>query len=158
VDHLEEDLLTIVQMIWATLLDLEIYPTQIQPPKAGDECTLAGCVQITGGWEGAIVLHCSEDFAGWVASIMYEMAEETVTSEQIQDTLGELANMIAGNIKPLLGEACYLSLPTVVEGSDYTLRIPKSRVVHELTFACQEHCIVLSVLQGEPIPPTSVCS
>jgi len=45
-----------------------------------------------------------------------------MTDEDVRDALGELANMLAGNLKSVLPSGVVLSMPSVIEGSDYSLR------------------------------------
>ena len=47
--------------------------------------------------------------------------EGDLTDADLRDALGELTNMAAGNLKTLLPGSDDISLPTVVEGSDYGL-------------------------------------
>jgi chemotaxis protein CheX len=46
-------------------------------------------------------------------------------SPEVQDAFGEVGNMVAGNFKNKisgLGDACMLSVPTVITGTDYSVR------------------------------------
>ena len=45
---------------------------------------------------------------------MFAADEDSLGLEEVQDALGEISNMIAGNIKPLLPGASRISLPSVV--------------------------------------------
>lgn len=53
--------------------------------------------------------------------------------DDVRDSLGEIVNMIAGNFKALLPDGAAISMPSVVEGSDYTLRVRGGRIVTNLT-------------------------
>jgi chemotaxis protein CheX len=43
--------------------------------------------------------------------------------DDVCDALGELANMIGGNLKSVLPRGVSLSLPSVVQGNSYSLRV-----------------------------------
>ncbi len=43
--------------------------------------------------------------------------------EDVRDAPGEMANVIAGNLKPLLPPGVGLSMPSVVQGDDYRLGV-----------------------------------
>lgn len=73
-------------------------------------------VFISGGWEGAVALGCSEALARKVASVMFAKTPQDMTVEEIEDAVGELANIIGGNIKALLPGPSELSLP--IQGTD----------------------------------------
>ena len=50
------------------------------------------------------------------------------------DALGELANMIGGNLKALLPSNVGLSLPSIVRGNDYVVRLRGGVVVNRQMF------------------------
>ena len=50
-----EDILTIAQNILSTMLELEAIPCELSPSeKRSDRIT--GCIQISGEWQGAVVI------------------------------------------------------------------------------------------------------
>lgn len=62
-------------------------------------------------------------------------AESEDIDETVQDGIGELCNMLAGSWKgrvPELAANCALSVPAVITGRDYTLRVqaPKFKLTH----------------------------
>ncbi len=61
---------------------------------------MTGCIQISGAWQGAVILQCSEGFARNAASRMLCLEDEDITSADIQDSFAELTNMIGGNKEP----------------------------------------------------------
>jgi chemotaxis protein CheX len=131
----EEEIQQLASTIWDSILHLPIEPGD--PAAAVDEPQMmAACVQITGAWQGAVSLACGEAFATSAASIMFELDEAAVGVADRQDALGELANMIGGNMKALLPEPCALSLPSVVAGTEYSVRIPHSKVITRVPLNC----------------------
>lgn len=134
-------------MIWNSILQLPVEPVDPDAPAFEDPRMMAACVQITGAWEGAVSLAAGESFATHAASIMFGLAEADVKMAERQDALGELANMIGGNVKALLPEPCALSLPSVVEGSEYSLRIPRSKLVTSVALSCEGRDIRVALFQ-----------
>jgi CheY-specific phosphatase CheX len=63
----------------------------------------------------------------------------------VRDVLGELANMIGGNLKCILNHGTRLSMPSVVDG-DYTLRVCGAASQERLAFSCDEGVFRVSVL------------
>ena len=61
-----------------------------------------------------------------------------------QDAIGELTNMLGGNVKGLVAEPSRLSLPTVVEGDRFSVRVPqRTQPRTALAFECAgEPCVV----------------
>lgn len=150
----ENDIRQLTEHIWMTSLGLAIHPSAKKEwvPNGGERI-LASCIQITGFWEGALALLCPEGLARRVAAIMFSLEPEAVTMEQVQDALGELANIIGGNIKAMLPNLCHLSLPVVAEETDYKVRVPGSRLLKQFAFECQGQPLLLSLLERDPEQP-----
>ena len=55
--------------------------------------------------------------------------------EDVRDSLGELANMVGGNLKSVLPPGVALSMPSVVDGSDYALRICGGNATNTVAFS-----------------------
>jgi chemotaxis protein CheX len=144
---IEEEIRRLTPTIWDTILHL---PLEVAGESAlpGNRM-LSACVHITGAWNGAVSLSCEVDFASEAAAIMFGLVGSDPTTADMQDALGELTNMVGGNIKALLPEPCHLSLPAVVEGADYSMRIPRSRLVTRIPFRSGEHALHISLLQRE---------
>lgn len=82
---------------------------------AGVGTGLAGTIAIEGSWTGSVSMGCSQAFARRLAATMFEMPEEELDTELVNDAFGELVNVTAGNIKALLPSGCRMSTPSVVE-------------------------------------------
>jgi CheY-specific phosphatase CheX len=93
---------------------------------------LTGCVQLTGAWEGAAVVRCSYTLASQLASTMFGIEE--LALEEVSDTVGELANLTAGAVQALMPSPSELSPPSVVEGKDYKLILPRCSVMNQAHF------------------------
>jgi chemotaxis protein CheX len=89
-----------------------------------DEERLTGCVHITGEWRGAVLVEASDELSREAASAMFATPVADLSADEIADSLGELANMIGGNVKSLLPGPSTLSTPTVAQGPAYMLRMP----------------------------------
>ena len=81
-----------------------------------------------------------------------------MSDEELLDALGELVNIIGGNLKAYLPQPCHLSLPAAVGGWDYMLRFPGSHEVSQVVFECGfAQFLGITVLkQGESQPFTKV--
>ncbi|MDX2018928.1 MAG: chemotaxis protein CheX [Deltaproteobacteria bacterium] len=71
-------------------------------------------VALKGGFEGMIAVKCSTGLALELARRMYMSGDQAPSLDEAQDAVHEFANMIAGNIKGILGQA-QMSLPSVPE-------------------------------------------
>ncbi len=119
--------------IWSTFLNLPVSSTDKPFEPEGKNNTLAGCVQITGEWEGTVTLYAPKALGKKIAASRYALDESEIDDNQIQDVLGEITNMITGNIKSLLPTPCSISLPSVAV-TDYDLHHPKSETLTAVNF------------------------
>lgn len=142
---LEEEISQITGTVWESVLGIRLVRRSDVPAAPGR--LVSGCVQFTGGWEGACMIECSADFARRAAGTMFGIEPSAASVADTQDAIGELANMTGGNVKALLPEPCRLSLPTVVEGADYTTRCPGGELVTTVVFDCDGGALVVRLLR-----------
>ena len=147
---MENEIVEITQNIWTNVLGLQVAPSAARAAETMAFQNMAGCVQIAGAWQGTIVLSCTAVLARIVAGKMFEVPPEDASKDQTQDALGELANITGGNLKALLPGPSHLSLPTVVEGFDYRLRIPGSRILSQVCFELQDQSFVVALFERDP--------
>src|SRR5512140_3147139 len=122
----QSDVCQMTNEIWTGMLQIDLQPASGEKVKGSR--AIGACVQITGAWEGAVRVDCSLDLARLATSRFLAVDPSEVAIEQIRDAMGELANMSAGSVKPLLPRPCQLSLPSVADGTDYTLSVPQGEV------------------------------
>lgn len=76
---------------------------------------LAASVEITGGWSGRVSLDLTATSAEAAAQLM--MGRPVVSATDVVDAVGELVNMIGGNLKGLVPAPSALGLPHVSKGT-----------------------------------------
>jgi chemotaxis protein CheX len=113
----ESDLLTIADQVWTSYLDLDGASPLLAFPADTPANEVSASVSVTGAWQGHVVLTCSDLAARHIGAALLSIELGEVTDADIADALGELANIIGGNVKSLLPEPCALSLPHVVTGA-----------------------------------------
>ncbi len=122
------DIVEITQEVWSSFLSLELVPVDADSaPLHGPRLT--GVVSISGGWQGTVVLECALAHAVAAAEAMFSSEPGTLSGEEVSDALGELTNMVGGNVKSLLPAPSALSIPSVAEGESYTVRVPGAVLV-----------------------------
>jgi chemotaxis protein CheX len=108
-----DDLQQIAEQVWASYLDTDgekpLVP--VAPGKLSKEI-VAG-VAVSGAWHGLVLVACSSVASREAAAALLGMDAAEVTDGDVDDALGELANVIGGNVKSLLPEPCVLGLPEV---------------------------------------------
>jgi chemotaxis protein CheX len=110
----DEDLLSITEQVWASYLDPEGVSPLIPLPPGDLPRDISASVSVTGAWKGHIVVACSTPGAKNAAGALLGIDLADVTPEDITDAVGELVNIIGGNVKGLMPEPSALSLPVVV--------------------------------------------
>ncbi|MEI8255085.1 MAG: chemotaxis protein CheX [Deltaproteobacteria bacterium] len=138
----------IVESIWSSVLGMQVERSSPSEAVAGEGIGTA-CVHITGPWSGAVTIACPAPLGRRIAAVTFGMEEADVGEAEVTDALGELANIAGGNIKALLPPGCQISLPTVVDGTTYTLTIANSRVVAVLHVRTEDHPLVLRVMERD---------
>lgn len=134
----------IVKTIWSTLVDIPVDAGG--GPLPTDESTVTSIVHIDGAWHGAVLLQCPIGLAALMTIAMLQGDGEP-SIDEIGDALGELTNMIAGNIKALLPESCAISLPTVALGTNYEISVVGTEAVATVPFTCNDHPLVVTLVQ-----------
>ena len=81
--------------------------------EAADESALGARIAITGEARALMTLVCEETFARYLACTMFMVADEELGADEVNDAIGELVNIIAGNVKGVLPPGTNLSLPCV---------------------------------------------
>lgn len=87
---------------------------------------LTAMVGFAGSYVGLAAIHCTDKFARLVGGAMLSMDPGGLSTEDVRDALGEVANMIAGDFKAQLaktfqsdGEVFEQTVPSVISGEDY---------------------------------------
>jgi len=98
---------------------------------------------------GAVYLHLSETFAKKVAGAMLGLSPEEITGEsEVNDVVGEAANMLTGGLKSWLcdaGSECAVSTPAIIRGTSFAIE-PMPHVQREwLVFECGQDRFVVEV-------------
>jgi CheY-specific phosphatase CheX len=127
-----ENVVQVVDTVFRTMLGISAEPSPIPWICRQDMVTAA--VYFAGTWRGAVLLECTRAQASTFAQLFLSIAPPARLDEDVRDALGELANMLAGNLKSVLTKGVMLSMPSVIEGSDYALKICGNRWVERVPF------------------------
>jgi chemotaxis protein CheX len=137
----ENDLAEMVEQVWVSYLD----PEGVSPlTPTGDEkqpSEVHSSVSISGSWTGHVVYASSTVAARKAAAAFLAMEADEVSPEDVSDVLGELANIVGGNVKAMLPTGCFLSLPQVVLAPESATKYPNAERISGL----------YGVWEGEPV-------
>src|ERR1700722_3579948 len=109
------ELAQIVASVFTTMTNLEV--SRCEAPWFQSEDRLTAAVHLSGGWSGAALFECNRHQACQLASRFLSIDPPDALDDVVRDALGELANMIGGNMKCVIPlGAISLSMPSVVDG------------------------------------------
>ncbi|MBW3085443.1 hypothetical protein KEM60_01643 [Austwickia sp. TVS 96-490-7B] len=124
-----DDVAQIIHEVWSSMLGLPAEPFDMERPD--NENATAGSVGVTGATECLISMEMGNEAARRFAATMFGLDETACSDDDVADAIGELTNMVGGNIKSLLPEPSTLSLPVVASGKSPTLRVPGGKPLLE---------------------------
>lgn len=127
------DVAQIVENVFRTMLNLEVYRSDITSGAALN--SLTATVHFAGEWKGAVLLQCGLPEALAFTDCLMMGQEHPRADEDVRDALGELANMVGGNLKSVLPPGVALSIPSVVAGTDYALHICGGNAFKTVSFS-----------------------
>lgn len=127
------------------------------PDVTAGPLPVGACVGVTGAWQGQIDVACSAELAHLAAAELFDVAVDAVSDADVRDVVGELANVVGGNVKSALPGPSVLSLPsTRTPASVPAVRVESDGVspalVLDLTWSGQPIRVSIWTM---PTPPPS---
>jgi len=120
---LESFIANSVHEVFDTMLSMDVEASDKVLQPNGDGRRIVGSVGIAGKIIGNVSIHVNEEFARLIAAAMLGIeTDEIEKDEEIFDVIGELSNMIGGDLKSHFCDAgltCELSIPSITSGSDF---------------------------------------
>ena len=144
----EDDLAEIVEQIWVSYLDPAGLRPLIRTGADAQPSEVHSSVSISGSWTGHVVYASSTAAARNAAAAFLAMDPAEVSPEDLSDVLGELANMVGGNVKAVLPPGSLLSLPQVVLAPESATKYPNAERVSGLYGRWDGEPVSISVWQN----------
>jgi chemotaxis protein CheX len=142
---------------WSPLLELsaqEVFGLMLgehleaaTEPAPENTLDVTSMVGLAGSLCGLLTLRCSSNSAGLMATKMLG-TDGAGAKAQMEDAVGEVCNMVAGNFKNKIsgiGDGCKLSVPTVITGSNYSLCTLANDYTMEINLLFHGSHIVISL-------------
>jgi len=142
-----------VSDVFSTMLSLSAEPLQSDAsgPLADNEKYM-GQVGLAGKVAGAVCLTFSKELATFLAGSMLGLEPEEIGSDEVRDVIGELCNMVGGNIKSRLcdmGYTCALTIPSITSGKDFNFQPLKDPIHRSYTFKTNDFLWLLELYLKE---------
>lgn len=129
---LEAELVQIVESVWQVTVGNTIrhLPTtqSLADPTA---MMVTASIRFAGASPGKLTATCSTRLVGQIAAAMFGLPAEQSSIEDVQDAIGEIVNIVGGNLKAVLPSPCQLSLPAVSLAKGATVEVPSDALWFE---------------------------
>lgn len=141
-----DDVVEIASEVWSSYLGeeggLQQHPVDLNLAM-GD--LVAASVSITGAWSGYVVVETSLPAARRTAGALLALPDEDLNDSDVADAIGEIANVVGGNIKSLTPPPSTLSLPIVSWGGSAMLAWPDAEDLVRADLSWQGEPITITV-------------
>jgi len=135
------ELVQIVESVFETMLRLEAAEGGTPWFPSADRLTAA--VRLIGDWNGEVLIECARAQACRFAGRFLSEDPPGSVNDVVRDVLGELANMIGGNMKCVLTAGIRLSMPSVTDGG-----VRQEGILERVAFQCEEGPFWVTVLSS----------
>lgn len=138
-----------------TMLSMPVTKVGLTTDDGLNENRLVAAVHFAGEVVGTMSLHVSREFAILITTAMLGIEEDQIDSEEeIKDVLGELANIISGNLKSDFLDndlSCVISTPSITRGSDFRVEASKMGDLHKWVFRYKKHQLIIEITLKEDL-------
>ena len=114
-----------VREVFDTMLAMEVEAIDSDQMDQTNGSHIVGSVGFAGVVMGNLNLHVDEAFARQMTAAMLDMETDEIDGDkEIHDAIGELCNMICGDLKSRLcdsGLTCELSIPLIATGKEFAV-------------------------------------
>lgn len=119
------------------MMEIAVHGEQTTKSMALKE-SISGVIGLAGTHKGVLAIHIPNKVAMAITSAFLGMDVDEM-SEDVEDAVGELANMLGGNVKSILsenGRDISLSLPSTITGQHYDFQPTKEAERIIIPFRC----------------------
>lgn len=138
-----------VTEVFEMMLGMTLEPVAVPAPDGSGAKRFAAAVSMAGQVLGRLSLEVGEAFGRQMAAAMLGFAPEEIEGgEEIKDVVGELTNMVGGNLKSSLCDAgltCELSPPGFTSGHDFEVDLLAMSRREIFAFRSGQHVLTVDV-------------
>ncbi len=125
--EIEDKIIEAAKEIFSSMVMMEIEVKEVLETHGPLTDTITGLIGLAGTHKGILGIHTPYPVAMAITSSFLGMDVAEI-NEDVHDAVGELANMLGGNVKSILsdnGRDIDLSLPSTIAGSEYNFQSDK---------------------------------
>jgi chemotaxis protein CheX len=103
------------------------HPHFLDPEKAF-EWDISAVIGLSGVVKGAVIISMKSELAIKLTDLLTGVEHDDIDADVI-DAIGEVNNIIAGNIKPRVpnGDKIVISIPTIIKGKEHSIAWPSKQ-------------------------------
>lgn len=150
IDDLEDLLRAAVVEVFGTMVGLQVQPEPPNSPIQNEGATVAGTVGFIGRLTGVVYLYASTSFAVRLTEKLLGLEGDGIDGdEMVNDSMGELANMVVGHLKSRLcdrGNSCVMTVPSIVRGTNFQIEPMSNSVRRVFSFRSHEHQLLVEIM------------
>jgi flagellar motor switch protein FliN/FliY len=139
---------TVIEL-FDVMLEMPVEPVEEKIPPPSMEPRMLGQVGFAGQVKGALEIMVTESFARVIACAMMGVADDELEGEEeLKDVIGEMTNIIAGNLKAAFndyGLQCRISPPNITYGTDFSIETANMDRYETYGFSFEKHHIFVEV-------------
>ena len=108
----EEDIEQMIQELFESMLGLQVARVENRSEE-NFSGGLRGKINIDGAWEASLNVLVTKSLCDHLSCTMFGCDIDSLDQQDISDAIGEVANVIGGNVKGIVDQDCNLSIPEV---------------------------------------------
>ncbi len=133
---------------WFDTVGIHIEPTTHEDIEAADSLCIATVVFTGGEGQGSLTVAMKTDIAKRFAGKMFDIPLDQLSNDDISDSMGEIANVLAGNLKTNFFRDNELSKPLIMDGGDDVLAMFKVDAIYQKVFLTEnKEPLVIQICQ-----------
>lgn len=149
IDEIDQMVDSAVSDVFSTMLRMPVSRVPDEPHLNGAEY-VAASVGFNGDMNGVVYSYCTNSFARNVTCNLLGLEDSEIEDDaMVNDAMGEIANMIVGQIKSALcdrGLPCVLTIPSIVRGQNFSVQASRTTTRKASLFKSNDNQLVVEVL------------
>ena len=142
--HDELAVINLIHDVFSTMLDSDAW---LDPESTRESYPVIGAVFFAGAWKGAVQVELDEALAYSITAQLMSLETPHSVDSDVCDAVGEVANMIAGNLKSTLPPETVMSMPIVVSGAGFSLTVVGANQLNRMHFATPDGRFAVMLVQ-----------
>lgn len=125
--EIQDKMIEATKEIFTTMIMMEITLEETQESHGPLTDNITAMIGLAGTHKGVLAVHFPYAVALAITS-SFLMMDVTEINDDVHDAMGEIANMLGGNVKTILSEKgrdIDLSMPSTISGSEYSFQSDK---------------------------------